>query len=199
MRKSKLMVSMLIIAISASLIGGATMAALSDKETSDGNTFAAGTLDLKLDGGDSNVTFSASNMKPGDQPKKTYDLNNVGSLNGYLDISNISVVNTENGITEPEAEAGDVTDAVGELGNVVNIRLFIDRDGDGWIGTGDTVFYNGKVSNLPSSFNLNELIVAGGNTSVTAILDWWDTADDNKAQNDSMDINLSFNLNQRNE
>lgn len=196
MKKSKLVVSMLTIAISATLIVGATMSVLSDKETSDGNTFAAGTLDLKLDGGDSNVTFSASNMKPGDQPQKTYRLNNAGSINGYLNISNVSVVNNENGITEPEAEAWDITDNVGELGDVVNITLFVDRDGDGWIGTGDTTFYDGKASNLPASFTLNELVNAGGNTSVTAILNWWNTADDNKAQNDSMDINLSFNLNQ---
>lgn len=192
--------SFLTIAVVAAIAVGATGAYFSDEVTSIGNTFTAGTLELNVDGAHNNVVkFNATNMKPGSQLKGSYVVANVGSINGYLDVESIVVTDTENGCNAAESLAGDVTCdnpgvGQGELSQVVNLRLFIDRDGDGWIGAGDTVFYNGKVTDLPTSFELNELIGAGGSTKIVALLDWWSTSSDNLAQNDTMQLDMTFEL-----
>ena len=194
---TRILSSTIIIALMSMALGLGATAYFSDIETSTGNTFTAGTLDLQVNGDDSNiVAFTVSNMRPGNQPKTTYTLNNIGSLSGYLDLENIVVTNNENGITDPEDDAGDVTPSVGELSSVVNLRLFIDLDGNGWIGTGDIVFFNDYVANLPSNFELDEPIAAGGTIYITALLDWWNTPNDNLAQGDSMIIDIEFELGQ---
>lgn len=77
----KILLSLLSIVLVSTVAVGATKAYYDDTETSNGNTFAAGTLDLTVDGnnGTNTVKFTIANMKPGDQPKGTYTLNNVGS------------------------------------------------------------------------------------------------------------------------
>jgi predicted ribosomally synthesized peptide with SipW-like signal peptide len=193
----RILVSIAIIALMGSVIGGGTIAYFSDVETSNGNTFTAGTLDLQIDGGDANVVkFTVNNFRPGNQPKQSFVLDNVGSLNGYLDLEAIAVTDYENGRNDPEIDAGDTTDGVGELSSVVNLRLFVDYGGDGWISTGDNVFFNGLVNTLPSSFELNEPISAGGTLYIVALFDWWSTPNDNLAQSDSMVIDIGFELGQ---
>jgi hypothetical protein len=195
--KKPLIVSMLIIAIISVFVTGGAMAQFYDMGTSDGNKFTAATLDVTVDGSNENVVkFNVSNIKPGSQPRGSYTINNVGSIGGFLNITDVKVTNLENDLTPPEVAAGDSTD-VGELGSVVDIVLFIDRDGSGWISEGDGTFYNGKVNNMPSSFIINESIPAGGSTQIVAILNWFDTANDNLAQSDSMIIDLTFKLSQR--
>lgn len=191
----RILKSLLTIVAVGAIATSATSAYFSDTETSTGNTFAAGTLDLNVDGGNTNVVkFNVSNLKPGSQPSGAYTLANVGSINGYLDLENISIVSAENGILDMEADAGDVTADKGELEDVLNVRLFVDRDGDGWIGAGDTVFYNGKVKDLPTSFDLNEPINAGSSTKVRALFDWWSSANDNLAQGDGFTLDMAFEL-----
>lgn len=197
MVNKKILASMVVITLMLLAIGWGTSAWFSDMETSTGNTFTAGTLDLKLDGGDVNVVkFTVSNMRPGNQPKATYALTNAGSLSGYLDLENINVTDYENGRSEPEIEAGDISDGVGELSSVVNLRLFVDYGNDGWISVGDNVFFNGKVNTLPSSFDLNEPISAGGTVYIVALFDWWSTPNDNLAQSDSFVLDIGFELGQ---
>ena len=193
----KILASIVVIALMASALGIGTYAVLSDNETSVGNSFTAGTLDLKINGADTNVVaFTVTNMRPGNQPKNTFVLSNAGSLNGVLDISNVVLSDAENGRIEPEIEAGDTTDDLGELSSVVNLRLFIDADSNGWIGAGDTVFFNGKVNTLPASFDLNQPIAAGGSVNIVALFDWWSTPTDNQAQSDSFTLDLTFQLSQ---
>ncbi|MDH4358518.1 MAG: CalY family protein [Candidatus Berkelbacteria bacterium] len=192
--------SLITILAVAAIAVGATGAYFSDTETSIGNTFSAGSLDLNIDGGNTNVVkFNVTNMRPGNQPKGSYTLANVGTINGYLDLESIAVTDTENGCVDPETVAGDITCdnpgvGQGELGDVVNLRLFVDRNGDGWISVGDTVFYNDKVANLPASFDLNEPINAGSSTKIVALLDWWSTPNDDLAQGDSMQLDITFEL-----
>lgn len=198
----KILASVFTIALVITVVSSATIANFFDTETSTGNTFTAGTLDLKLDGGDENVVkFNITNMQPGNQPHRTYNLANVGSINGFLDIENIVVTSFENGCVEPEIEAGDITcdnpgDGQGELQDVLNLRLFVDYGKDGWISDGDRVFFNGKMSELPTSFDLNEPLNAGADFNIVALVDWWSTPNDNLAQSDSVTLDMTFELGQ---
>ncbi len=197
----KILFSLMTVALVVGLVGAGAFAYFSDTETSAGNTFTAGTLDLEVDGQNplTATKFTVTNMRPGNQPKGKYKLENIGTLDGYIDLENVTVTSYENIRTEAEVEAGDPTAGDpgmgnGELQNVVNLRLFVDYGGDGWISTGDVVFYNGLVSALPSNFDLNEPLNAGTTTYIVALFDWWSTPNDNQAQSDSMDIDITFEL-----
>ena len=77
----KILISAFTIFVAVAAVAGATFAVFSDTETSAGNTFAAGSLDLTVDGDNTNVVkFNVSDMRPGNQPKGTYTLANVGSF-----------------------------------------------------------------------------------------------------------------------
>jgi len=194
----KILMSLAMIALVASVAVGATRALFSDTETSNGNTFTAGSLNLTVDGNDgiNTVKWNVGPMAPGNQPKGTFHLANTGNVNGYLDLENIVVTSHENTIIEPETEAGDVTDPKGELEDVLNLRLFTDLDCDGWIGAGDTTFFNGKVGTIASGYDQNISIPAGGSACITGIYDWWSTASDNQAMTDSFDLDMTFELGQ---
>lgn len=197
MSGKKILASLVAIALMSTVLGLGTFAAFSDTETSVGNSFTAGTLDLQINGEDTNVVaFNVNNMRPGNQPKNSLVLSNVGSIAGKLDISSVVVTDYENDLIEPEKEAGDTTADQGELSSVVNLRLFIDANGDGWISTGENVFFDGKVNTLPSSFDLNQPLSAGGSVKIVALFDWWNTPNDNQAQSDSFTLDLTFKLDQ---
>lgn len=189
----------MIVAVAA-LAAGATTAYFSDSVTSNGNSFAAGTLELNVDGAHTNVVkFNVANMRPGNQPKGSYALANVGSLTGYLDIESISITDTENGCNAPETTAGDTTCdnpgiGQGELSSLLGLTLFVDRNGDGWYSVGDSYIYNGMANAIAGSYDLNEQINAGSGTKIVAILNWWSTPGDNLAQTDSMTIDMTFEL-----
>jgi len=81
--KTKIYVSMLVIALSAALIGGATMAWFTDTVSNTGNVFAAGTIDVQLQGADNVVApiFNFQNIAPGwVSPTTTVNVRNAGTL-----------------------------------------------------------------------------------------------------------------------
>ena len=194
----KILMSLFTIGLVTSLAIGATQAQYSDTETSNDNTFTAGSLNLTLDGhdGTNDVKWVVGPMVPGNQPKGTFHLANTGNVAGYVDLENIVVTSQENGIIEPETQAGDTTTPEGELEDVLNLRLFTDLNCDGWISTGDVTFFNGKVGTIASSYNQNVSVPAGGTACITGIYDWWDTVDDNKAMTDSFELDMTFELGQ---
>jgi len=196
----KILFGILAIGLVALAVGWGTYSQFSDTETNQ-VTFSAGSLDLTInDYNGVTVNFSATNLKPGSQPKWKLRLNNIGTINGYLDISDITVVSEENGLTEPEQEAGDTSADEGELDDVLNIRIFLDKDSDGWWSTGDVMIYNGRVSGIASSYDLNEPIEAGGGVEFIAeVYDWWlgsSAVNDNQAQTDTLSITFTFLLSQ---
>ena len=108
----------------------ATLAAFSDTETSQDNLFAAGTLDLKVDGQDDPnvVSVSLSDMKPGDTASYQWTFSNSGSLTGqpYIEITNLN--NYDNDCTEPETNVPDATCGnpglgEGELGEYLMLTI----------------------------------------------------------------------------
>jgi len=83
----KILISVMSLALVVGLLGAGAMAYFSDVETSEGNTFTAGTLDLAMD--DQNPCVSAIFTFPDIRPCEDLDpivikLKNVGQNNGYL-------------------------------------------------------------------------------------------------------------------
>lgn len=170
----KILTSVLVITLVAILGIGATIAIYSETETTEGNTFTAGILDLTVDGEDDPIsfTFSADGMVPG----QTYsggcvDLANVGSIDGKLTVKVSNPVSNENGVIEPESSDGDsvstevdptgydANGGYGELWDQLTTRLFIDDGAGSHTGNGswdwdDTSIYSnfGTPSNDYSSY-----------------------------------------------
>ena len=198
----KLLLSSIVLGLTSVLTIGATTAYFSDIEVSAGNTFTAGTLDLKIDGGDVNVSRSFGGLRPvNSQPNFGYVFKNAGTVNGNLRISDISIVDYENGCLEPETTSGDNScgDLDGELSRALNIRIWVDTNWDGYITGSESAVYNGPVYGLNgSSLNLNEVMTENEEVRVGMIIDWWNNYHilDNLAQGDSFVIDFTFSLEQ---
>lgn len=196
----RILVSLMVVAIASAVGITATRAYFSDTETSTGNTFTAGTLDLKVDGGDVNVFRTFNNMVPEhSQPNFSWKLKNSGSLTGHLSIKDISITGNENGCLEPETNAGDSTcntpgPGESELSSVLNYRLMLDVNCDGWNQAGDTIYYQGFANLMGSTYDTGLNLTAGQEVCINSLINWWSTANDNKAQGDDMMANFTFNL-----
>lgn len=83
--KTKIFMSMLVIALAAALVGGATMAIFTDAETSVGNTFTAGTVDITV--GTTTLAVNSGNMAPGDTRTGSFTVTNAGTLALRFDVS----------------------------------------------------------------------------------------------------------------
>lgn len=77
---TKMAMSILVIAVALAMVGMGTFAIFSDSETSTGNTFAAGSLDIETGTATWTTDPGQMNMYPGDSQEFTLQLNNVGSL-----------------------------------------------------------------------------------------------------------------------
>ncbi len=128
----KIITSLAMIVLVGTLVVGATRAIFSDTETSFDNTFAAGTLDLKVDGSDEPVVHvTLSDMKPGDTYTQNWTFSNTGSLTGQPWIEIVNLVNYDNDCNDPEAAVdttcGSPGPGEGELG--ANLRIVINEPG----------------------------------------------------------------------
>lgn len=118
----KILMSLMVIAVAVGLVAGATVAQLSDTETSEGNVFTAGTLDLKVDTNPTSdevwsddplpninsiteLNAMVSNMKPGDTISGNFGIKNVGTVDGVADLDVTITSNDDNGCNEPECAA----------------------------------------------------------------------------------------------
>lgn len=130
----KILLSLLTIAIVAVVAVGATHAWFSDTETSTGNTFTAGTLDLKTNDVDGvSHTYTLANMKPGDWDNAgQIVLKNAGTIKGHAWYEIKNVRNYENGCNNPESKVPDntCTDAAdqGELGGFAKASIQANKD-----------------------------------------------------------------------
>jgi predicted ribosomally synthesized peptide with SipW-like signal peptide len=110
----KILISLMTLVLVLGLVGAGTMAYFSDTETSTGNTFTAGTLNLQLDDPDeedaNGVTASwlNTNMAPGDSVSGWVDVVNAGTLTA--DHVEISFANTVTNVVTPAEIGADDTD-----------------------------------------------------------------------------------------
>lgn len=78
--KNSLFVAFLLTMVGALMIGGATVAWFTDEAVNNGNSFAAGTLDISLDRPDGTHYFDITNIAPGDSGNSELIVKNDGSL-----------------------------------------------------------------------------------------------------------------------
>lgn len=110
--KKKMLFSLMTIALVGALVSGGIYAYFSDIETSTGNTFTAGTLDLEVDTENpwASTPITVTCFAPGaDSTSVDIGAKNVGNLDGDLFMRLTAVTDTGNVITEPECVAENGT------------------------------------------------------------------------------------------
>jgi len=202
----KIILSLSIIAAAAAIAVGATTAYFSDTETSTGNTFTAGTLNLKVSDADPLVdTFAITDVKPGDSnsPAKDWLLKNDGSIAGSLDVTFSNLLDQDNSCVEPEIgdEPGCVAQGLGagtgELDSNLTITAYIDEDNNNAYGGGDTLIYNGLASGIVGEKLSNYAMAANyGSGNDKAVRIEWSVAGgvNNEIQSDSAGFDIGFEL-----
>lgn len=158
-----------------------TLSYFSDIEVSEGNTFTAGTLDLKVDGIDNpGIYFNVSNIAPGSRGFKSIILSNTGSLTGkvYIHFKNVR----DSPGTTPDEEP---TPDNGELSENLYIKVIVDN----------SVRVEGYLSNIACTRYLLGNIAGGG--SLTVIIEWEIPGTvGNEIMDDSVAFDIEFILEQ---
>jgi predicted ribosomally synthesized peptide with SipW-like signal peptide len=200
------------------IVSAGTWAYYSDVGTATNNNIAAGTLDLKLGGVDTNVNIIAalSNKAPGDiagdannlvVPSAT--LSNTGSLPGQLTIQFGAITNTESaGTTQYEHDAIGGA-GVGELGAQTQIAPWIDMNSDGLFTVGtdyalksdqtvvQTALQWDTVNSFAGKTWTNVMTIPQASITYKYTLPWKILATaDNTIQGDSFIFGITFTLNQ---
>jgi len=153
----KNIISLSVIGLVAAVAIGGTIAYYNDTETSTGNTFTAGEIDLKVDNHSwyngvyqqglswdlndltDQLFFNFGDMKPTDWGEDTISLH-VNGNDAWACMDFYLYNADDNGLTEPEAEV-DTTDGPGrgELQDQINFVWWKD-DGDNVLEDGENVF-----------------------------------------------------------
>ena len=218
-KSTGLLLSIFVIGVAASLAGAGTLAYFSDVETSEGNTFSAGTLDLKIDlSNHSGVIFDEKDLtagdrlfdlpdiKPGHSGEVTVSLHVYGSdACGKIIIGNLS--NDENGCNEPEADVDDTCgnpgSGEGELAQNLNFTLWEDMCSEGECQPGDNVYtagcdeliFDGLFSDIIDgyTYNIPEMLQA---CTVYYYGIAWSVDEDvgNVIQSDSLTCDIAFEV-----
>lgn len=141
----KIILSLAIIGVVAAIAIGGTVAYFSDTETSTGNTFTAGSIDLKIDNHSfyngepspdtswglddltNHLFFNFTDLKPGDWGEDTVSIH-VNDNNAWACVTFKNLVDHENGCTEPESEVDGTCgeDQPGELSSELNFFFWAD-------------------------------------------------------------------------
>lgn len=215
----KIILSLSIIASVAVIVVGASGAYFSDTETSENNTFSAGTMDLDINGDDvATTTIVLANLAPGDSGADTDTiLKNSGSLDAELDItmgtvSNYACTDSANGGANDGTEYCDAT--AGSLGANAQMALYIDVDKDGVYDDGtdiglksDGTIYTSGALIYASIDSYDTTTWNPGNNGVTImatndeygfIINWQIPAETtgNEIQGDALKFDITFTLEQ---
>ena len=175
------------ITVVAVVVAGATGAFFSDTETSTGNTFTAGAIDLKVDN-ESYVTNSAgvlvtspdtswdldeltghlffnfADLKPGDIGEDTISLH-VDNNDSWLCAAAQITDDSDQTCTEPELlddTSCTEPNGEGELGNELNFAFWAD-DGDNVYEVEENIFLDGPISNIEEA---GKIALADSGTNV---------------------------------
>jgi len=204
--KRKVLLSIVIIGVVGALVGSGVFAYFSDTETSTGNTFTAGTLNLKVGSVDPcTETITVSDTYGGDSGSYDWLLKNDGSIVGSLDVTFSNIVNDDNGLNEPELADPNEDDldgaGNGELAGAFSVTVYIDEnDNNTYDGEPtDTLIYQGFVGDLTDpDEQLSDYAMSAnyGSTDNKAVRVEWSIAGsvDNEIQSDIAGFDISFEL-----
>lgn len=184
---SKILGSVLVMGVAAMMMGAGALAVFSDTERSDGNTFQAGSLDLKIDLdssthmkadgtvlegplsfgekdlGPNDLFFNWTDVKPGDKGEATISVH-VENNAAWLWIGVDNLVDYEMGQTEPEADV-DPDDGAeeGELSDHIMVTIWKDNgagdhEGNNILDPDESPCVNGvSLSEMQSCFKLGKI------------------------------------------
>ena len=193
--KKKILMSLFTMAIVGALIGGGVMAVFTDTETSTGNTFSTGTMDIVVtvsgacsnagkitvneqgDGFNDNVVFA--NLAPGDSGNITWTVTNNGSLPGMVMIHRTM-----------SNDSGELDDNMWLLSTctIDNVSTFPNPPYGGWMSLEATYGPN-QFDNLPKLLPAGSVLVVTYNWSI-------DSGVGNIIQGDTFTLNLEMTLSQ---
>lgn len=224
MNTKSILVSLLMIGIVAIAAGAGTIAYFFDIEQSTGNTFTAGTLNLKyqLDPGTGNYgnwqdgsqdTFTLSDLKPGDSGYVRYKLQNTGTLAGYVEVSGLSATHSENVNPESEPTSDPDTGELSTMDEELFILMWFDADNEGDVDVGEKLVWaagdtnnNGvadqyetitaKAIGTFSGFNSDSNVALSGNGDITYLRINWNIPStvENDIQGDRVTVGITFEL-----
>ena len=188
----KILISLMAIALVIGLVGAGTMAYFNDTETSEDNTFAAGTLDIGL----SPTTIDWTNKKPGDTGTNTQTITN----NGTLPVSDITATTS---VTESDG-AGDgvmlddyivMNTATLTIagGSPINLLALMTDTNPGGIGGTGAIELDEFLAQFDTVFNSQTVALDLTETAVLNLA-WTfvDSGDQNDAQGDSVVVDITF-------
>ena len=169
----KILISLTVIGIVAAIAVGGTIAFFSDTETSTGNTFTAGAIDLKIDStchyyqdgedvgckdasganfGTWELTdledgahkfFAFNDVKPGDHGEDTISLH-VYNNDAWACVTLGPLTNDDNGCNEPESKVDTTCEAgEGELGDNLYFKIWADTCTLNDAVAGDNIYQEG--------------------------------------------------------
>src|SRR3989338_369477 len=146
---SKITLSLSVIAAAAVVVVGATTAYFNDTETSTGNVFTAGVIDLKVDSFgatyngsvlntqawfaknlDNEKFFEFEDIKPGDYGTRHISLH-ADSNPAWACLLVTNKEDDEHDLNEAEGDAGDESGDEGELSKYISVFSWQDNDSDG--------------------------------------------------------------------
>jgi predicted ribosomally synthesized peptide with SipW-like signal peptide len=195
------------------LVGGGTWAYFSDPETSTGNTFAAGTLELEVNDAEqwASTVISTGTMKPGDSGSVSIKLDNSGSINGtVLNAYILNLSNNDGTFTEPEVvDEGGTWNGGSPTGRTqvylsskMQMVVFVDNGAGG--GTANNGIKDGSEATLASG-NLSSIngtgpwtvsggLSAGGTTYIGISYNIDGPSVFNEIQGDTAQFDIKFEL-----
>jgi predicted ribosomally synthesized peptide with SipW-like signal peptide len=210
--KKKVLWLALALLLVAGMTGAGTFAYFSDTETSTGNTFTAGTLDLQVSDDSSvdpdpwgdgvDLTWVMNNMVPGGSSvTNTVSLQNVGSVQGnHVEIS-FSHTLDENPVesdTNPNSQPGDLAKwleiTAMQYDGVNILPQLVDANGNGWIDLEDVTLSANTVEDGPLD-NLPSPEAVGGTGTLSMTISFRAEAT-NDIQGDILTTTVFFTLNQ---
>ena len=187
----KILASLIIIGILGFALGWGTYSYFSDTETSTGNRFQAGTMDLKI-GTDGGTSISVSGLAPGDSGSGSIVVSNVGSLHGALNLKVADVRNYEGENPESETDKSEP----GELGQYLEVTIYFDDDGDLDTWWDQTFVCSGVINDLKGqSFEAWHPLLSGSSSYLVIVYKVLETAG-NDAQGDIVEFDLDVTLDQ---
>jgi predicted ribosomally synthesized peptide with SipW-like signal peptide len=205
---TKMLTAILVIGLVATMAGAGLYAYFSDTETSKGNTFTTGTLDLKTmdwneltwrDG--VTATWTATNMKPGDS--FPFDVEFVGlSRSGTITPGSLEITCNYSVIEESPPTEADTDPYTNEHPDTMAKQMIITRfkcNGTEYLGSivdvdgdGQKTFYDLKNSPLTG---LPIPVVTDGGTFFRLSVKFSEDAG-NDFQGDTFDLTMIFTLKQ---